>query len=130
MPERIQRQRTKGWRKPEGAIYVGRPTIWGNPWRVPIILEGPPTYRRPPLHALAPFEYQWGRVDVSITPWLAVALYDTWIHAEGRAAVVREHLRGHDLVCWCPLTVFDPWADRMVGGVPCHADILLEVANA
>ena len=31
---RIQRQRTKGWRMPEGAIYVGRPSRWGNPWPV------------------------------------------------------------------------------------------------
>lgn len=26
--------RGKGWRMPEGAIYVGRPTKWGNPFRV------------------------------------------------------------------------------------------------
>lgn len=25
-PVRIQRKRTKGWKMPEGAIYVGRPT--------------------------------------------------------------------------------------------------------
>lgn len=30
MPKRIQRERRKGWRMPEGAIYVGRPTKWGN----------------------------------------------------------------------------------------------------
>jgi len=30
MPKRIQRKRTKGWRMPKGAIYVGRPTVWGN----------------------------------------------------------------------------------------------------
>ncbi len=30
-PARIQRSRAKGWRMPEGAIYVGRPTRWGNP---------------------------------------------------------------------------------------------------
>jgi hypothetical protein len=29
---RIQRSRAKGWRMPEGAVYVGRPTLWGNPW--------------------------------------------------------------------------------------------------
>lgn len=38
MPERIQRRREKGWRMPEGAIYVGRPSPWGNPW--PIGYEG------------------------------------------------------------------------------------------
>ncbi len=34
MLERIQRQRTKGWRMPQGAIYVGRPSKYGNPWRI------------------------------------------------------------------------------------------------
>ena len=33
-PRRIQRRRTKGWRMPEGAVYVGRPSRWGNRWRV------------------------------------------------------------------------------------------------
>ena len=31
---------------------------------------------------------------------------------------VREELRGKDLACWCPLDA------------PCHADVLLELANA
>ena len=30
-PKRIQRRRTKGWRMPEGAVYVGRGSKWGNP---------------------------------------------------------------------------------------------------
>jgi len=34
MPKRIQRRRTKGWRMPEGAVYVGRPTKWRNPFVV------------------------------------------------------------------------------------------------
>lgn len=33
-PKRIQRKRTKGWKMPEGAVYVGRPSEWGNPYRV------------------------------------------------------------------------------------------------
>jgi hypothetical protein len=33
MAQRIQRRRTKGWRMPPGAVYVGRPTRWGNPFR-------------------------------------------------------------------------------------------------
>ena len=32
-------------------------------------------------------------------------------------------LRGHDLVCWCPLE------DANGNPVPCHADVLLELAN-
>lgn len=34
------------------------------------------------------------------------------------AAGARSQLRGHDLACWCPLDG------------PCHADVLLKVANA
>ncbi len=44
-PKRIQRKRTKGWRMPPNAVYVGRPTKWGNPFdvaktgRVPAVLR-------------------------------------------------------------------------------------------
>lgn len=31
-PKRVQLRRTKGWRKPEGAIVVARPSKWGNPF--------------------------------------------------------------------------------------------------
>lgn len=34
MPQRSQRRRVKGWRMPEGAVYVGRGSKWGNPFRV------------------------------------------------------------------------------------------------
>lgn len=97
MPKRIQRRRTKGWKMPEGAVYVGRPTKWGNPFRVG---GGFPKY---PLTAEAAVTYflshlEHGCFRVSI------------------AEVIRE-LRGKDLACWCPL-------DK-----PCHADVLLELAN-
>lgn len=39
-PKRIVRSRAKGWRMPEGAIYVGRPTQWGNPWRFGLAKDG------------------------------------------------------------------------------------------
>ena len=35
MPERIQRSRAKGWKKPENTIYVGRGSDWGNPFKAP-----------------------------------------------------------------------------------------------
>ena len=34
MPKRIQLKRTKGWRKPEGAVVVSRPSRWGNPFAI------------------------------------------------------------------------------------------------
>ena len=41
-PQRIQRQRTKGWRMPEGAVYVGRPTMEhpGDDCQQPDLFEG------------------------------------------------------------------------------------------
>ncbi|MFJ5984265.1 DUF4326 domain-containing protein [Lentzea sp. NPDC092896] len=49
MPERIQRERTAGWKMPSNTKFVGRPTKWGNPFalntdyglaRVPGVLSG------------------------------------------------------------------------------------------
>jgi hypothetical protein len=96
-PKRIQRKRTKGWRMPAGAIYVGRPTVYGNPYRVGPreATEG----RHRAIHL-----YRWS---------LEVLRRD----ASATYAARMDHLRGHDLACWCPL-------DQ-----PCHADVLLELAN-
>lgn len=109
MPERIQRKRTKGWRMPENTVYVGRPTKWGNPFQV--IRDG----------------RFWTVVDNNEVH------YDTWpnkhsatLHTVslfamdvelGLAPYPLDELRGKDLACWCPL-------DQ-----PCHADVLLEIAN-
>lgn len=51
----------------------------------------------------------------------AVDLFRDHLWRQLRRDAVREmlaELRGHDLVCWCPL-------DQ-----PCHADVLIELANA
>ena len=94
-PKRIQRKRTKGWRMPEGAVYVGRPTKWGNPVAVGDWFDN---QRQTAAQAV-----QWYREHVTAKSLM------------GEDA--RAELRGKDLVCWCRL-------DR-----PCHADVLLEIAN-
>lgn len=115
-PKRIQRKRTKGWRMPEGAVYVGRPSRWGNCFSLSgdephVDIVGPdgwftpwyfPTRRAATEHAVKAFRW----------------------HLENRPNVtgfaaedVRRELAGRDLACWCPL-------DQ-----PCHADVLLEIAN-
>ena len=33
-PKRIQLRRTRGWRKPEGAVIVSRPSRWANPFKI------------------------------------------------------------------------------------------------
>ena len=105
-PKRIQRKRTKGWRMPDNAVYVGRPTKWGNPHKV-----------RVSLHRLPDGNYRY------MTPADAVAAYRNeilpfWTDDErGTERLDLEDLRGKDLACWCQL-------DQ-----PCHADVLLALAN-
>lgn len=120
-PRRIQRKRTKGWTMPEGAIYVGRPTKWGNPFKV-VAHDG--------LDAVdywieTPDGKRWLDRPLSAHQAHAVAveLFETHIGAMGSYEYEAEQwqelgaLAGRDFVCWCPL-------DR-----PCHADVLLEIAN-
>jgi hypothetical protein len=73
--KRIQRRRTRGWRMPEGAIYVGRPTRWGNPF--------PPE--------------RYGYDDD------ALAMYEAHVRLliENSRPDFIEPLRGKDLACWC-----------------------------
>lgn len=90
MPQRIQRKRTKGWRMPAGAVYVGRPTCFGNNFSIA-------EYGR----KLAVFNFRQRMRNMQL---INPSFFDL--------------LRGKDLACWCPL-------DQ-----PCHADVLLEIANA
>ncbi len=96
-PRRIQRQRVKGWRMPPNTKYVGRPSKWGNPYRVGHIVNGMLIGRS------AAQNYYRG----------------TWLFLLQRQyGLDITELRGKDLACWCPLDE------------PCHADVLLEIANA
>lgn len=99
MPERVQRKRTKGWKMPANTVYVGRPTMWGNPFGV---------------HA----EDGGGEA--------AAQLFQDWLYGSHpqtepvRRQWIRDHidaLRGKHLACWC------------ASGQACHADTLLELAN-
>jgi hypothetical protein len=90
-PARIHRKRTKGWRMPVGAIHVGRPGRWSNPWTI----------------------------EATGSAEVAVATFRAALVANPENIVrLRHELAGMDLACWCPL-------DQ-----PCHADVLLELANA
>lgn len=93
---------------PEGAVYVGRPTKWGNPFQIGSkrIEVGHVTLDRP------------DGADAGDVVWAYQhALYWDIFPGPLFKSHVREELRGRDLVCWCPL-------DQ-----PCHADVLLELAN-
>lgn len=102
MAKRIQRQRTKGWRMPEGAVYVGRGTRFGNPYVIGHWNNWTMKRVKDAAEAVALFR--------SNCDWLAGTREDS------PSSYVAD-LRGKDLACWCPL-------DQ-----PCHADVLLEWAN-
>ena len=105
-PNRIQRKRAKGWKAPEGAVYVGRPTKWGNPFKV-----GDLYVRR----RMAPGGGELTGVIRDNAH--AVRLYRRFTAHEVNTLISSAELRGKDLMCWCPLDE------------PCHADVLLEIAS-
>ena len=110
-PMRIQLSRKKGWRMPPNTVKVDRTTIWGNPFRIGIAINKALTAR-------------WGwkfKNPEFVCPdaTTAVQCFRGCLAGDGASLyAVRKTLRGKNLACWCPL-------DR-----PCHADVLLEIANA
>lgn len=89
-PVRIQRSRKHKQQSPNGLpiVYVGRPTKWGNPYKV-------------------------GYKGLSVSD--CINLYS--IYAKKIPLAELEKLKGKNLSCWCKI------------GEPCHADVLLELAN-
>lgn len=115
MPKRIQRRRTTGWRMPDSAVYVGRPSVYGNPFRAGVGFCGPTIQRLyTPADLVAKFRTWLAADDLHPLFWDAELIS---AHTALKAALMRGDLAGRDLACWCPL-------DQ-----PCHADVLLEIAN-
>ena len=144
MPVRIQFRHRGRLARPDcscgcgnPAIYVGRPTIYGNPfraYRTMRLLRLLGRHRRQRCHL--PVDHsQTRRPRSALTdrrgprttrPQLRrfacsgkrapLARVGAWC-GEPSFAIAVADLAGHDLMCWCPL-------DR-----PCHADVLLELAN-
>ena len=154
LTQRIQRKRTKGWRMPEGAVYVGRPTRWGNPFPISgswIVWAA----------VAAGF-----RADAAGRRAAALAYYRHWLTGKadpgplilddsggiiefegGHKASVAEHARGiatmaavmfrDEVTLPTPPTIADVRA-ALAGrdlacfcplDQPCHGDVLLELAN-
>lgn len=118
-PIRVRLRRERGWSMPPNTVNVDRSTKWGNPY-----VAGTR------LRVFRSDEDSRGEV-VTLTPSHAVSCFrfdlieagEIWRGPRGRETrrftlddAVAE-LRGRNLACWCAL-------DQ-----PCHADILLELAN-
>jgi len=111
-PVRVQLSRKKGWRMPLNTVSVARPGKWGNPFNVG-------GYHRLGcgfgyLTALSA-EYADASFTHVKTREQAVAMFRQY-HALSKPVRFAE-LAGKNLACWCPL-------DQ-----PCHADVLIELAN-
>lgn len=99
-PRRIQLSRQAGWRKPDNAVVVSRPSKWGNPFRIG---------QRDPRP---------GREGERLDQAGTVALHRERARADlVLRQLVREELVGRDVACWCSLDG------------PCHGDTLLEMAR-
>jgi hypothetical protein len=75
--KRIQRKRTAGWRMPKNTVYVGRPTKWGNPFRM---------------------NFAWER-------GMVVECFEEYLNNMPKHKLEKliAPLRGKDLACFCPL---------------------------
>ncbi len=112
-PRRLQRTRKRANYCPSGSVYVGRPTLWANPFSGRYAIG----------HARSVILYgQWLAGNVS--DYVLRCAHFSRAEAEAlnrwRERVVTNlpSLRGFDLQCWCPLT--SAW---------CHADVLLRRTN-
>ena len=102
VPERVQLSRAKGWRMPPNTVKVDRSTRWGNPFK----LHGD-GYPMSSTVAAALFNRHF---EDGHDGWVMRGQLTT-------LADVRRELRGKNLACWCSLSE------------PCHADVLLRLAN-
>jgi hypothetical protein len=122
MAQRIQLSRRAGWRKPEGAVVVSRPGRWGNPFNALEVGAAYPSLDDRGVAGMLVADFR----DLVRTDGRGLVFpnYRNAGGARGRReftypshAEIREHLAGRDLACWCALDM------------PCHADVLLELAN-
>ena len=110
-PQRLQLSRRRGFDLQAAskalnglpALRVTRPGPWGNPFSI----KG---WNCTPTTAVDNFRDLLERAPVGDGRWSPAGetVYET----------IRRELGGRDLACWCPL-------DQ-----PCHADVLLTIANA
>ena len=107
-PQRIQLKRTKGWKMPPNTVKVTRPGKWGNQFKIGETFQAID---------------DGGNVDefVCNSAAEAVECYQNYINSQFGMDLFDEaqrELRGKNLACWCR------------HGEPCHADVLLAIANA
>lgn len=105
MTNRVQLSRAKGWRMPDNTVKVDRTTRWGN--QAAKIGDDISYYTAGCTCATAHDVVDLFRRFMEAHKAANPTDFETWITP----------LRGKNLACWCKL------------GAPCHADVLLKLAN-
>ena len=98
--KRIQLKHTKGWKLPMNTVSVSGFSKWANPYKAP--KDG---------SRMEVVELYRKMLLTYPQPSQGFLETDSYIHT------LKQELGGKDLACWCPLDV------------PCHADVLLELAR-
>ncbi|WP_449255149.1 DUF4326 domain-containing protein [Bosea sp. (in: a-proteobacteria)] len=128
-PVRLQLSRRAGFKLQEHsratnglpAVKVTRPGLWGNPWPIAeakahldYVISGRNLDEAiedvAPVRDPAALSIQWFRLWITGT-----ASQGRWLPPT--QGMIVERLAGKNLACWCK------------PGAPCHADVLLELAN-
>jgi hypothetical protein len=154
-PRRIQRRRTKGWRMPPNTVSVTRPGPWGNPFNFTsseysftALTFDCRADKKGRAEAAVKAFIEWIGTD----PKRRTMEFERGLVLEGpkgekisigaRAQAgpapsiesIRTELRGKNLACFCHLcpTHVDgkPLGVACAACAPCHADVLIEIANA
>lgn len=116
-PVRIQRKRSRGWKMPENTVCVTRGTRWGNPFETKYFgLALSIQLFRNTLHGVWNPSLMKGHDDRACDQ--AYEAHHAFLkRIGGHPLECVSELRGKNLACWCEK------------GKPCHANVLLEMAN-
>ena len=104
-PRRVQLQRVKGWRMPSNTVKVDRGTAFGNPFKAD-------PGRGETAEQMVKLFVRWLKGDSEM-----VAKYPDLESRRHELLRRLPALRGKNLACWCRT------------GEPCHAEVLLVMAN-
>ncbi len=115
-PQRMQVSRKAGFNLQEASMalnglpakLVTRPGPWGNPFSIDEVAKAYGLDRSAAQAKAVAMAGEWlrGTLDAKLSPGLPPS-----------RETIRAELAGHNLACWCR------------PGTPCHADVLIELAN-
>ena len=96
---------------PENTIYVGRPTKWGNPFRIVKLPDGYWSVKTSYEDCRPAYKTKLEAAND------AIKCYKILVKQQGNFYFPLEEIKGKNLACFCSLSE------------PCHVDVLLELCQ-